>query len=79
MAVSFVNYKKSQANLASLGIITGFAGAAGNVGAVVFSLIARYEGTNFHKLFWIMGIWTIGVQLLTFWIPPISKHQLGGR
>jgi NNP family nitrate/nitrite transporter-like MFS transporter len=61
------------------GIISGITGAAGNLGGIVFAIIFRYLGTDYGKTIWIIGVMTIGLNLLVCWIPPIPKGQIGGR
>lgn len=61
------------------GLITGVTGAAGDLGGIVFLLIYRYSGTDYGRVFWIVGIITIAGNLLVSWIRPIPKGQLGGR
>ena len=61
------------------GLITGIAGAAGNLGGLVYLLIARYTGTDYAKIFWIVGIINIAASLLISWIRPIPKGQLEAR
>ena len=62
-----------------VGLVTGVTGAAGDLGGIVFLLIYRYSGTNYGRVFWIVGIITIAGNLLVSWIRPIPKGQLGGR
>lgn len=64
-----------------LGLITGVTGAAGNLGGIIFLLIARYskDSANYPQVFWIIGIITIVGNSLVAWICPIPKGQLGGR
>ena len=62
-----------------LGIITGLTGAAGDLGGIVFLLIARYSGIDYGRVFWIIGVITIVGNILVVWIRPIPKGQLGGR
>ncbi len=66
-------------NRALLGIITGVTGAAGDLGGIIFLLIARYSGDDYGKVFWIIGVITIAGNVLVSWIRPIPKGQLGGR
>ncbi len=61
------------------GLITGVTGAAGDLGGIIFLLINRYSGTDYGRVFWIVGIITIAGNLLVSWIRPIPKGQLGGR
>ncbi|MCJ1279141.1 hypothetical protein MMC21_006965 [Puttea exsequens] len=63
----------------SNGLITGVTGAAGDLGGIIFLLIARYEGTKFHRVFWIIGVINIVGNAIVAWIQPIPKGQLGGR
>jgi len=61
------------------GIVSGFVGAAGNLGGIIFAIIFRYEGTHYARVFWIMGIMVIGLNLAFIWVRPIPKGQIGGR
>ncbi|KAI9803868.1 MAG: hypothetical protein M1825_001748 [Sarcosagium campestre] len=61
------------------GIISGVTGAAGNLGGIIFAIIFRYNGTRYGRVFWIMGIINIGMNLAVSWIRPIPKGQVGGR
>lgn len=61
------------------GIISGCTGAAGNLGGIIFAIIFRYNGTNYGKVFWIVGIITIAINLALSWIRPIPKGQIGGH
>ena len=62
-----------------IGIVSGVTGATGNLGGIVFSIIFRYNGTNYGKVFWIIGVMTIAINLAVSWIRPIPKGQIGGR
>jgi len=61
------------------GIVSGFTGAMGNFGGIIFAIIFRYNGTNYAKTFWIIGVITIAINLAVCWIRPIPKGQIGGR
>ncbi len=61
------------------GIISGVTGAAGNLGGIIFAIIFRYNGKNYGKVFWIMGVITIAINLSLSWIRPIPKVQIGGH
>ncbi|KAI9827295.1 MAG: hypothetical protein M1832_005433 [Thelocarpon impressellum] len=61
------------------GIITGVTGASGNLGGIVFLVVARYTDVDYGKVFWIIGAITIGLNVAVSWINPIPRDQLGGR
>lgn len=61
------------------GVVSGFTGASGNFGGIIFAIIFRYNGKNYGKVFWIIGVITIGINLAVSWIRPIPKGQIGGR
>ena len=61
------------------GLITGVTGAAGDLGGIIFLLIARYRGDNYGETLWINGVIVIALNLLVAWVRPIPKGQLGGR
>ena len=61
------------------GIVSGCTGAAGNLGGIVFAIIFRYNGKDYGKVFWIIGVMTIAINLCLSWIKPIPKNQIGGR
>ncbi|KAL9638141.1 MAG: hypothetical protein Q9164_001735 [Protoblastenia rupestris] len=61
------------------GIVSGCTGAAGNLGGIVFAIIFRYNGRDYGRVFWIIGVMTIGINLALSWIKPIPKGQIGGR
>ncbi|KAK6348794.1 hypothetical protein TWF730_009564 [Orbilia blumenaviensis] len=61
------------------GILSGLVGAFGNLGGIIFAVIFRYNGTNYPKVFWIIGAIMIGMNVVTAWIRPIPKGQIGGR
>ncbi|KAF2219877.1 nitrate transporter-like protein [Elsinoe ampelina] len=61
------------------GVVSGFAGACGNLGGIVFAIIFRYNGTDYHRVFWIIGAIIIGLQVATCWVRPVPKGQNAGR
>jgi len=61
------------------GIVSGFTGAMGNFGGIIFAIIFRYNGTDYAKTFWIIGVIAIAINLAVCWIRPIPKGQIGGR
>lgn len=61
------------------GIVSGLVGGSGNFGGIIFAIIFRYNGTEYHKVFWIVGVISIGINLSVSWIRPVPKHQIGGQ
>ncbi|KAK4556523.1 hypothetical protein LTR86_006668 [Recurvomyces mirabilis] len=61
------------------GVVSGFTGACGNLGGIVFAIVFRYNYTNYHKSLWIIGVMAIAINLAVCWIKPIPKGQIGGR
>jgi NNP family nitrate/nitrite transporter-like MFS transporter len=68
----------------SNGVVSGFTGACGNLGGIIFALIFRFNLTatgaqDFPKAIWIMGCLIIAVNLVLAWVRPIPKGQIGGH
>lgn len=61
------------------GIVSGFTGAAGNLGGIIFAIIFRYHGKDYGKVFWIIGIMNIAMNVCLSWIRPIPRGQVGGQ
>jgi len=61
------------------GVISGMTGAFGNLGGIVFAIVFRYNLTQYGRSMWIIGVMTIGLNLMVCWIKPIPKGQIGGR
>jgi MFS transporter, NNP family, nitrate/nitrite transporter len=61
------------------GVVSGITGASGNFGGIIFAIIFRYNGTNYAKVFWIIGVIGIAMNLAVCWIRPIPKGQIGGH
>ncbi len=61
------------------GIISGYTGAAGNLGGVIFAILFRFHGSEYQESFWITGVMIIGFNLAFCWVRPIPKDQIGGR
>ena len=65
------------------GVVSGFTGACGNLGGIVFAIIFRYILTkgaaDYAKSFWIIGVICICLNLSVSWIKPIPKGQAGGH
>jgi NNP family nitrate/nitrite transporter-like MFS transporter len=64
----------------SNGIVSGLTGAAGNLGGIIFNLIFRFNGVDYHKAYWIIGIISLGLSLSVSWIPvPKVYRRLNTR
>jgi NNP family nitrate/nitrite transporter-like MFS transporter len=63
------------------GVVSGFVGASGNLGGIIFAIVFRYAGAggNYGHAIWIIGAIIMGLQVITCWVPPIPKGQIGGR
>lgn len=57
------------------GIVSGVAGASGNIGGILFNLVFRYLGTDYHKALWIIGIFCLGSNLVITCIPVRSTRK----
>lgn len=60
------------------GVVSGFTGACGNFGGIIFAIIFKYVG-DYAKSIWIIGVIMIAINLAVCWIPPLPKGQVGGR
>ena len=61
------------------GVVSGFTGAMGNLGGIVFAIIFRYNGRNYGKVFYIIGAIVIGINVAVSWIRPVAKKPIGAR
>ncbi|CAK4034238.1 nitrate transporter [Lecanosticta acicola] len=69
------------------GVVSGFTGASGNLGGIIFSIIFRYNVdtvkgvavVNYARSIWIIGVIMIGINVAVCWIKPIPKGQIAGR
>jgi NNP family nitrate/nitrite transporter-like MFS transporter len=50
------------------GIVSGLTGACGNLGGVIFAIVFRLNGTDYHKSYWIIGIISVALSLSVTWI-----------
>lgn len=66
-------------SFSTAGIISGITGASGNLGGIIFAIIFRYNGKQYGKVFWIIGVMTMAINLAVSWIRPIPKGQIGGH
>lgn len=60
------------------GILSGFVGASGNMGGIIFALLFRFKQNYGHVIWWI-GCVCIAVNIGVSWIRVIPKGQIGGR
>lgn len=63
------------------GLVSGTAGAGGNLGGVVFAVVFRFmgAGTDYAGGLWIIGAITIVLNLILAWVPPLPRGQIGGH
>jgi NNP family nitrate/nitrite transporter-like MFS transporter len=65
------------------GLVSGVVGASGNLGGIIFAIVFRYsvqgKTTLFGRSFTVIGAIMIGMGVLTSWVRPIPKGQIGGR
>ena len=56
--------------------MTGLVGAAGNLGGIIFAIVFRYNGVDYARVFWIIGLVTIACNLAVVWIRPVSRRLI---
>jgi NNP family nitrate/nitrite transporter-like MFS transporter len=65
------------------GLVSGVVGASGNLGGIIFAIIFRYsvdgKNTLYGRSFLTIGAIMMGMGVLTAWIRPVPKGQIGGR
>jgi NNP family nitrate/nitrite transporter-like MFS transporter len=71
LTFSLVPHVHPQAN----GVVSGFTGACGNLGGIVFAIIFRY-GTSYGHSIWIIGAIIIGINVAVCWIKPVPSGQV---
>lgn len=59
------------------GVVSGFTGAMGNLGGIVFAVIFRYNGHEYGRAFYIIGAIVVGVNLAVSWIRPVARKPGG--
>ncbi|KAF9252101.1 hypothetical protein DTO006G1_2848 [Penicillium roqueforti] len=57
------------------GIVSGIVGGLGNLGGIIFAIIFRYNGSNYGRSLWIIGVISLATNLAVSWIRPIPKSQ----
>lgn len=71
LTFSLVPHVHPQAN----GVVSGFTGACGNLGGVVFAIVFRY-GRSYGESIWIIGVMVVAINLAVCWIRPVPKGQM---
>lgn len=61
------------------GVVSGFTGASGNLGGIIFAIVFRYNYKDYARSIWIIGTMMIAINVAVCWIKPIPKGQIGGR
>lgn len=61
------------------GILSGFVGASGNLGGVIFALLFRFNGIHYGRVIWWIGCICITANVGVSWIRVIPKGQIGGH
>ena len=72
---SIVPHVFPQAN----GVFSGFVGATGNLGGIIFALMFRFNGVHYDRVIWIIGVICVTINLGVSWIRVIPKGQIGGQ
>ncbi|KAK5170522.1 uncharacterized protein LTR77_005110 [Saxophila tyrrhenica] len=57
------------------GVVSGFTGACGNFGGIIFAIIFMKVG-DYAKSIWIIGVIMIAINLAVCWIPPVQKSKV---
>lgn len=61
------------------GILSGFVGASGNLGGIIFALLFRFNGIHYGRVIWWIGCICVAVNVGVSWIRVIPKGQVGGH
>ncbi|KAJ5204531.1 uncharacterized protein N7498_005410 [Penicillium cinerascens] len=57
------------------GIVSGIVGGFGNLGGILFAIVFRYNGSQYGKSMWIIGVVSIAANLAVGWIGPVPKNM----
>ncbi|KAL1883444.1 hypothetical protein Plec18167_002448 [Paecilomyces lecythidis] len=57
------------------GIVSGIVGASGNLGGIIFAIIFRYNGVEYARVIWIIGVISMGLFIALSWVRPVPKGQ----
>ncbi|KAJ5147219.1 uncharacterized protein N7443_001186 [Penicillium atrosanguineum] len=58
------------------GIVSGLVGGFGNLGGIIFAIIFRYNGSQYGRSMWIIGVISMAANLAVGWIRPVSKNPV---
>ncbi|KAJ5578258.1 uncharacterized protein N7459_007222 [Penicillium hispanicum] len=58
------------------GIVSGLVGGFGNLGGIIFAIIFRYNGSQYGRSLWIIGVISMAANLAVSWIQPVPKHPV---
>jgi NNP family nitrate/nitrite transporter-like MFS transporter len=47
----------------------------GNFGGIIFAIVFRYNGTQYHRSLWIIGFIILGCTLIFSWVRPVPKQN----
>ena len=56
-----------------IGIVSGIVGGMGNFGGIIFAIVFRYNGTQYHRALWVIGFIVLGITLACSWIRPVPR------
>lgn len=57
------------------GIVSGIVGGFGNLGGIVFAIIFRYNGSDYARSMWIIGVISLAANVAVSWIRPVPKSE----
>lgn len=55
------------------GIVSGLVGGFGNLGGIVFAIIFRYNGSDYGRSLWLIGVISLAANLAVSWIRPVPR------
>ncbi|KAJ5082491.1 hypothetical protein N7532_011534 [Penicillium argentinense] len=58
------------------GVVSGVVGGLGNLGGIVFAIVFRYNGSQYGRSMWIIGVISLAANLAVSWVRPVSKNPL---
>lgn len=58
------------------GVVSGLVGGFGNLGGIIFAIIFRYNGSDYGRSMWIIGVISVAANMAVSWIRPVPKNPL---